>query len=180
MRSVLGGSVQDATEPATPRTHFGTALVYHVAGQDVIAFVVDEQGEVTARRLTGAVPRCERLLGLLAAQWTRFAIGDGFTDRHAEALEGTARAVLRDLHELLVAPVRPLLEALTTRELAVVPHKLLHRVPFAALHDGAGYLIEQWTVSLSPLVPQSLVVRERSRDAPSRCWCSRCPTGARP
>ncbi len=157
MRSVLGGSVAGGAAPATPRTHFGTSLVYHVVDQDVIAFVVDEHGAVAARRLTGAVPRCERLLGLLAAQWTRFAIGDGFADRHAQALEGTARTVLRDLHELLVAPVRPLLEALTTRELAVVPHKLLHRVPFAALHDGEGYLIEQWTFSLCPLVPQSLV-----------------------
>ncbi len=157
MGSVLGGPVQDAAPPASPRTDFGTALVYHVVDQDVIAFVVGDQGEVAARRLAEAVPGCERLLGLLAAQWTRFAIGGGFTDRHAEALEGTARAVLRDLHELLVAPLRPLLEALTTRELTVVPHKLLHRVPFAALHDGERYLIEQWTVSLSPLVPPSRV-----------------------
>jgi CHAT domain-containing protein len=38
----------------------------------------------------------------------------------------------------------------TLRQLAIVPHGVLHQVPFHALYDGAHYLLESWLISYAP------------------------------
>jgi CHAT domain-containing protein len=47
----------------------------------------------------------------------------------------------------LLAPLQGSLEA---EHLVVVPHGLLHYVPFHALHDGDGYLIDKFSISYAP------------------------------
>jgi CHAT domain-containing protein len=54
---------------------------------------------------------------------------------------------LRHLHDELLAPVRPLL---TGEHLAIVPHGILHGLPFAALHDGDGFLLDRYAISYAP------------------------------
>ncbi len=54
---------------------------------------------------------------------------------------------LRQLYQWLV---EPLAAHLTTPQLALVPHSLLHYVPFAALTNGEYYVSEQHTLSLLP------------------------------
>ena len=149
--------------PATPPTQgssravrpLAPCLAHHVCGDDIIAFVVGADGDVTAHRSPGARPRVASLLDQLATQWRRFELGAVFARRHAETLEQTTRAVLGGLYAELVAPVRALLDRLPERRLTVVPHRLLHRVPFAALHDGEHYLLETWTLDSSPVVPRA-------------------------
>ena len=51
------------------------------------------------------------------------------------------------LYDLLI---RPIADRLGRRRLVVVPHRVLHYVPFHALHDGSKYLIEQREVSCVP------------------------------
>jgi CHAT domain-containing protein len=49
--------------------------------------------------------------------------------------------------------------------LVVVPHGSLHRIPFAALHDGHGYLIERFEVALAPSASSlTFCLRPRARD----------------
>ncbi len=38
----------------------------------------------------------------------------------------------------------------TIERLILVPHAMLHKLPFAALHDGNGYLIEKFAISILP------------------------------
>ena len=54
---------------------------------------------------------------------------------------------LRDLYDALIAPVRDRLQA---RHIVVVPHDVLHFLPFHALFDGQRYLIDEFSVSLAP------------------------------
>jgi CHAT domain-containing protein len=62
--------------------------------------------------------------------------------------------VLISLHEKLVRPLEGRLnEAGTTvepRRLVIVPHGLLHSVPFHALFDGESYLLERFEISYAP------------------------------
>jgi CHAT domain-containing protein len=62
---------------------------------------------------------------------------------------GTAATLkhLQSLYKLLIQPVESMIDV---DDLIVVPHGLLHQVPFHALHDGSSYLIERSTVSYAP------------------------------
>lgn len=62
------------------------------------------------------------------------------------SLEGIPSS-LQNLYDLLIAPVEP---HLNTRSLIIAPHSILHYVPFAALHDGERYFLEQHTLTQLP------------------------------
>ncbi len=54
---------------------------------------------------------------------------------------------LQQLHQWLIKPLQPYLQ---TPKLAIVPHSLLHYLPWAALTDGNGYLSEEYILSTLP------------------------------
>jgi CHAT domain-containing protein len=54
---------------------------------------------------------------------------------------------LQQMHEWLIAPVKPYL---TTSKLAIVPHGVLHYLPFAALTNGKHYLSDEYTITTLP------------------------------
>jgi CHAT domain-containing protein len=67
--------------------------------------------------------------------------------------------VLSSLYGELIEPLEPLLDEAVdptsdgtgaSRKLVIVPHGLLHRVPFHALFDGGSYLLERFEVSYAP------------------------------
>jgi CHAT domain-containing protein len=56
-------------------------------------------------------------------------------------------AHLADLCNELIAPVRPQLSA---PHLVIIPHGILHYLPFHALHDGQGFLADSFDISYAP------------------------------
>jgi CHAT domain-containing protein len=68
--------------------------------------------------------------------------------RPVAGLERQAKLVLQRLHALLIEPVGGLLDS--CQRLVIVPHGVLHSMPFAALHDGASYLVEAFELALAP------------------------------
>jgi CHAT domain-containing protein len=50
---------------------------------------------------------------------------------------------LTQLHQWLIAPLQP---HISTPKVSLVPHNLLHYLPFAALSDGKDYLIDNYTL----------------------------------
>jgi tetratricopeptide (TPR) repeat protein len=61
--------------------------------------------------------------------------------------DARARDIGRRLHARLVGP---LLEDLKVTRLIIAPHGVLHYLPFAALPDGDGYLIDRFSIRLIP------------------------------
>ena len=148
-------------------------LAYHVAGDEILAFV-HSRGRVRVARHLGSVIAVQRLLRKLDSQWDRFGAGREFTERHMPLLERSARQVLAALYAELVAPVELLLEeadslpgeADPVLKLAVVPHGPLHRVPFHALFDGERYLIERFEISYAPSATVYALCQERDARGP--------------
>ncbi|WNV76023.1 CHAT domain-containing protein [Geodermatophilus sp. DSM 44513] len=134
-------------------------VCYHVldAGR-VAAFVVTRDG-VTATEDVTDLDRVRPLLRQLDAQWQRTRIGGAFGSRHTARLAAGARRVLADLYEELVAPLGELPDV---ARLVVVAHGPLHEVPFHALHDGDGWLLERHAVTVAP----SLTVLLATLDLP--------------
>lgn len=123
-------------------------VVFHVAAADVIAFVVDGE-DVSCTLLRGAYDRVVRLVAQLNAQWARFRMGHRIDMRQHEAhLVATTRSVLGELYDVLLRPLDlPIGDDSTV---VVTPDRVLHRVPFHALHDGTSYLVERCAVVISP------------------------------
>lgn len=53
----------------------------------------------------------------------------------------------RELNDMLLGPLRG---EIKTGKLIVVPHGVLHKVPFAALGDGTQFLVEQYDLTVLP------------------------------
>lgn len=160
--SVPPDDIQDRLSPDT------ALLAYHVLGKEIIAFV-HARGRTRVARDLGPVTEVHKLLHRLDVQWERFRAGRGFAERHITMLERSARQVLAELYDRLVAPLEPLLDDATPTsgevgaalKLAVVPHGPLHRISFHALFDGQRYLIERFEISYAPSATVYALCQER-------------------
>jgi tetratricopeptide (TPR) repeat protein len=137
-----------------------TLVAYHVVSEEIVAFVNSPEGTFAVRN-AGTVAKVARLLQQLDVQWDRMGGARVFVGRHAALLDLATREVLASLYGELVAPLEEFLndEVSSTfhgdgapRKLAVVPHGLLHHVPFHALFDGESYLLERFEISYAPSV----------------------------
>jgi CHAT domain-containing protein len=74
-------------------------------------------------------------------------------------------SLCKRLYNKLLGPIIKDLPA-TIKRLVLVPHAALYHLPFSALHDGAGYLCEKFSVSYVPtvsLIP--LLSRQKAKGA---------------
>jgi CHAT domain-containing protein len=119
-----------------------TALVeYFVLDDEVLVFVLTDEG-LTFERGIATREQIETALEQLHFQLHSLRVR-----AHPQQLTRRARHHLTTLHQLLLAPLE---ERIGERRLVVVPHDLLHSVPFHALWDGAAYTIERREVSYAP------------------------------
>ena len=140
-------------------------LSYHIVGEEILAFL-HVQGELQVVRNLTRVPIVQDLLHRLHAQWDRFRAGADFAQRHMAMLEKSVQRVLASLYRELVAPLEAWLGP--GASLAIVPHGLLHNVPFHALFDGQRYLLDLCEISYAPSATVLVLCQHRSSHAPAR------------
>ena len=129
--------------------HLGpdTALVeYYVLDNEVLAFVVSEDQVSVVRGLT-TTDKVEAALEQLRFQLGALRKGSERIRAHLDQLARRTRHYLAILHDLLLRPIEA---QLGSRRLVVVPHQVLHYVPFHALFDGETYTVERREVSYLP------------------------------
>ncbi len=135
-----------------------TLLAYHLVGDEIVTFLQGQSG-IRVVRNPGSTAKVARLVQQLDVQWDRLGAGREFAERHMALLERLTQRVLTSLYKELMEPLEPLLEetvdrtsgrTVASRKLVIVPHGLLHRVPFHALFDGRSYLLERFEVSYAP------------------------------
>lgn len=147
-----------------------TLVAYHILGEEIIAFVYRDGAQQVTRKLA-RLPEVQVLLQRLTVQWDRFRAGGTFVQRNLGMLEQSVQRVLAALYQALLAPLSPIPGTPTGAEpgkLVIVPHGLLHQVPFHALHDGHGYLLERWEISYAPSVTVFTLCQQRPRAQPQR------------
>jgi CHAT domain-containing protein len=151
------GEVRRAHPPSSPalpvpslseiQAHIpnGVILLDYVWMQDTIAvFVVDRHQTHVIEDIAPS-----HIITRLINQW-RFNLESvhlALLDQQATlgvGLANEAHDILRGLYRYLIEPVSAHLEGHTS--VWIVPHGELWEVPFAALHDGQAYLVEQLTV----------------------------------
>jgi tetratricopeptide (TPR) repeat protein len=146
-----------------------TLLAYHLVGDEIVTFF-QGQGGIRVVRNPGSAATVARLVQQLDVQWDRLGTGREFAERHMALLERLTQRVLTSLYKELIEPLEPLLEETVdrtsdrtgaSRKLVIVPHGLLHRVPFHALFDGGSYLLERFEVSYAPSAKVYSLCQER-------------------
>jgi len=136
-------------------------LAYHVVDDDVVAFVTHDGQRWTHRRVAarGAVLD---LLDDLDAHLGPQAIAA--LSRYPAQRAKACRRVLQELYRAVFAPIEDLLRPPDSHRptaLLVVPHGLLHRVPFCALHNGREYLLRDWVITISPSLEVAQIAESR-------------------
>lgn len=89
----------------------------------------------------------QRQFRLLQLQLSKYRLGPGYVNLFSDQLLQATDAHLHDLYNTLIAPIRSKLGA---RHLVIVPHGILHSLPFQALSDGSRYLIDDFSISYAP------------------------------
>jgi CHAT domain-containing protein len=119
-------------------------LEYYFAGEQVLAAILTK--ETLDIFPVTTVSRVSEALRLLRFQLGRVQLGSDFAQASGNRYR-TTLAHLAELYDDLIAPIRAHLDA---RHLVVVPHGILHYLPFHALHDGDKFLIDSYNVSYAP------------------------------
>ncbi|MEM8638953.1 MAG: CHAT domain-containing protein [Cyanobacteria bacterium P01_G01_bin.54] len=113
-----------------------TTLINYLVADEMIFAVV-----VSATLLTAvAIP-------IVPDEVAQTIVGIASTNQGGNGAQAAHPAPLRQLYQTLIAPLR---EHLQTPNLGIIPHSVLHYVPFAALTDGEHYLCEDYTLFSLP------------------------------
>jgi CHAT domain-containing protein len=128
---------------------------------------------VPAARVDAVAP----LLEMLEFQLAKFRLGPEYLSTFGDSLLKTAQQHLKGLHDELFTPVEPHLKS---RHLVIVPHGLLHRLPFQALFDGQQYLIDKFSISYAPSATIYSLCRNRPVNAQGPALVMGVPDAAAP
>jgi CHAT domain-containing protein/tetratricopeptide (TPR) repeat protein len=154
--TLAAGLYGAVSEPSLPRLPHGSVLIeYFIAGDRILRYVISGD-RVTGSELAVEVPQIERLLRTLRLNFDATERTPG--GRHA--LTEQARTILARLSAHLLEGIDGLDEA---ESLIVVPHGLLHYLPFHAFVRDGAYLIERFAVSYAPSAAVYGICADRAR-----------------
>ena len=133
-------------------------LEYYAIGDRFQAFIIGRNQYHVVRNLT-TIGAIRAALKGLSFQLSKFQLQPAYITQHAAALLAATRHHLQDLHQQLIAPIRPMISS--GQRLIVVPHQVLHYVPFHALYDGEHYLIDDHELTYGASASVLKICRER-------------------
>lgn len=136
------------------------AIEYFTTGDHISAFVASPAG-IRVIRSIASKSRVSTLLSVLRFHIEKFTYNSGYLKSHIAQLKQTTDEHLKRLYVEVFAPLEPFIE---TKRLIVIPHGVLHYVPFHALHDGRDYLVNRFEFSYAPSGAVLKVCRARSTE----------------
>jgi CHAT domain-containing protein len=137
-----------------------TLIEYATLDDEIVAFIVTADDIKGVRNLTRQSDVVEEITQF-RFQIDALRFGSAAIRRHLASLTARASKHLESLFSKLWAPLR---ENITSQNVVIVPHGILHYLPFQGLYDGERYLIEQHEISYSP----SAGVLQQTRQRPQR------------
>ncbi|MGB0387397.1 MAG: CHAT domain-containing protein [Ardenticatenaceae bacterium] len=117
---------------------------YFVAQQEIMVFVVTAH-TIQMRRLPLTISQVNTLNQKFRL---RLNLVPKSSPQRIKKMGRTTRRQLRQLYDLLIAPLSDALAGYT--RLIIVPHGALHYLPFHALCDDDSYLLEKYEISYLP------------------------------
>jgi CHAT domain-containing protein len=130
---------------------------YYTIGDRLQAFIISKNDFHVSCDLATTRTIRTALKGLIF-QLSKFHLQPAYVQNHGPQLLLATQHHLRELHKTLIEPI---LDKLRAPSLIVIPHQLLHYVPFHALYDGTKYLVDDHDISRSASVSVLKICREK-------------------
>lgn len=121
-------------------------LEYFISGEQIILFGLTND-TIWSHYFELSATEAKELLGQYRFQINKFRYGAAYRQQYAGTLLKTTNHTLQELFEGLLDPVS---DRLTNPNLIIIPHGVLHYIPFHALFDGEQYLIDHKSISYAP------------------------------
>ncbi|MBV7327346.1 CHAT domain-containing protein [Chloroflexi bacterium TSY] len=121
-------------------------IEYFIACEKIVIFCVSQDSAWT-HYLPTSLDEIAHALTDLRFQLNKFNYGPEYWKRHQVLLLRGMESCLHRLYELLLEPFS---KELKHNRLIIIPHGIIHYIPFHALYDGNSYLIENQSVSYAP------------------------------
>jgi CHAT domain-containing protein/tetratricopeptide (TPR) repeat protein len=134
------------------------AIEYFITGDEISAFVVT-RNELKIVRNLASKSGVEKALTGFRFQIEKFNYGQAFVNSYFGQLKRTTDEYLIQLYRLIFAPLEGLL---SSEKIIIIPHGLLHYVPFHALRMGDKYLIDGYEISYAPSASVLKLCRAKS------------------
>jgi tetratricopeptide (TPR) repeat protein len=145
-----GAAVEAASTIAALRRRLqpGTVVLeYFQAGDELVLFVFDAR-RLVAHRL-GSVDKVVKLVDRFRFQVGKFGLGKEYVRDHGGSMLDNVNRLLEELYTALIGPGAD--DLVDARRLIVIPHGVLHYLPFHALIDPSGTpLVERVDIAYSP------------------------------
>lgn len=138
-----------------------TALVEYFFVRDNVLAAVLTKDRLEISPIT-TISRVSEPLRLLRFQLSKCQLQH---ELGGSASSNSYRATLAHLGALYAELVAPVRQQLTGQHLVVVPHGLLHYLPFHALHDGESFLADSFQISYAPSATIYALCHTRKRTA---------------
>jgi CHAT domain-containing protein len=135
-----------------------TLLSYWILGEEgALAFVITHDDLTVVELPEATTENLQKALVIESTGETTIELSDWLRQN----VHNPHPLQLRNLHAWLVAP---LAEHLNTPLVGIIPHQLLHYVPFAALTDGESYFGQQYTLFTLPSASALRFIKENAGD----------------
>lgn len=105
----------------------------------------------------------ERDLRRFQSQIESLVLARGRSGFNLEFAARVGQATLQSIYDRIFAPIEDLVAG--SAEILLVPHDVLHEVPFECLHDGKTYLSDRYRLRRIPT--GDFIVRRTAEDSPS-------------
>jgi len=151
----------------------GLLLEYYVTHSTVVVFSISaDTGPVVATQDVSRRELETEVGPVMPGRWgdilARLRAGD------PDVLQET-KSILSNLYQLLIAPLEQQLDG--ANKLVIVPHGVLHYVPFHALHNDGRYLIDDFEVCYAPSASVLGLCHKKARQERRSCLIVADPSG---
>lgn len=120
-------------------------LEYYQFGDQILACILgNDRLEILPVTSTN---RISDALRLLRFHFSKFRLGSEYTMGFQSCLIQSTCSHLKALYDELLLPI---CQSLDSSNLIIVPHGILHYVPFHALWNGSSFVLDKYTVSYAP------------------------------
>ncbi len=123
-----------------------TLIEYFITGDEVLAFVISRSDAKVVRRLCPA-SRVSSQQERLRFQLEKFMLKGEYLESHGQQILNSTRRHLQEMYNYLVAPF---VGSIRTPHVTIIPHGILHFLPFHAFFNGEKYLIDEFEISFAP------------------------------
>lgn len=121
-------------------------IEYFTTHGQISAFIITRNSIFIEKNLISE-DEIEQLLAGFRFQLRKLISHKEYINKYLTRFHESIKNYLKRLHALLIAPLE---KRLAGKALIIVPHGLLHYIPFQALHNGSNYLIEEHDISYAP------------------------------